>query len=93
MRRQYLGYLPVHPPDVALGLTVEDMSYQRERADDFDEASEFDLIDSAEDEAENDPEDVAAGEDVAALEEVNPADAAEQDMAVTGDEDEETRPE
>ncbi|WP_026925117.1 hypothetical protein [Glycomyces arizonensis] len=66
------------------------MGYQQEWVDDFDEGSEFDLAGSADDDGEGeDPEAVAAGEEGATLEEVNPADAAEQGVEVPGEEDEE----
>ena len=66
------------------------MGYQQEWVDDFDEASEFDLVDSAEDEGdENDPEAYAPGEEQGAVpEEANAADAAEQSQEVPEDDDE-----
>ncbi|MCH7231867.1 hypothetical protein L0U85_13530 [Glycomyces sp. L485] len=66
------------------------MEYQQERADDYDEASEFDLADSAEDDdAEQDPETYAPGGGEGAVpEEANDADAAEQAMEVPVEDDE-----
>jgi hypothetical protein len=66
------------------------MNYHQEWADESDELSEFDLADSAEPPAEDDPE--AAVEEPEALpDEVDPADAAEQRQEVPDEEDE--RPE
>ena len=63
------------------------MSYQQEWTDDFDEASEFDLVDSADDEGEDDPEDVAADEVGFVPDEADPADAADQAAEVPDDEE------
>ncbi|MFG3338646.1 hypothetical protein [Glycomyces sp. NPDC048151] len=63
------------------------MNYHQEWADESGELSEFDLADSAEPPAEDDPE--AAVEEPEALpDEVDPADAAEQRREVPQEDDE-----
>lgn len=66
------------------------MGYQQERVDDFDEASEFDLVDSTEDDSdEADPEAYTPGEGVGAVpDEADPADAADQALEVPVEDDE-----
>ncbi|WP_035704353.1 hypothetical protein [Glycomyces tenuis] len=65
------------------------MGYQQEWVDDFDEASEFDLVESADDGDQDDPEATAARDEGAVPEEADAADAAEQAREVPGDEDDE----
>ncbi|KPC70853.1 hypothetical protein ADL26_16745, partial [Thermoactinomyces vulgaris] len=70
--------------------TVGYMNYHQEWAGESDELSEFDLADSAEPPAEDDPE-AAVEEPEAVPDEVDPADAAEQRREVPEEDDE--RPE
>ncbi|WP_205328379.1 hypothetical protein [Glycomyces sp. YM15] len=64
------------------------MNYHREWADESDELSEFDLADSGEPPADEDPEAALEEPNGDFPEEVNPADVAEQRQEVPEDEDE-----
>lgn len=76
----------------ALGAsTVGYMNYHQEWTDESGELSEFDLADSADPPAEDDPEEAVEVPNGALPEEVDAADAAEQRQEVPEDEDE--RPE
>ncbi|WP_100447497.1 hypothetical protein [Glycomyces xiaoerkulensis] len=64
------------------------MSYQGESADDFEEISEFDLADSAdESDEERDPEEYVGDQERAVPEEADVADAVDQALEVPADED------
>lgn len=70
--------------------TVGYMNYHREWADQSDELSEFDLVDSSEPSGgDDDPEAPVAEEEGAVPDEADPADAAEQHQIVLLDDDEE----
>lgn len=65
------------------------MSYQQDSSGEFDEASEFDLVDSADEDTEEDPEGYSGGGEPRVPEESDAADAVEQTREVPGDEDDE----
>jgi hypothetical protein len=66
------------------------MAYHQERVDDFDEASEFDLVDSVvDDDDEDDPEAPAVGDERAVPEEAAEADVADQAVEVPPEDDDE----
>jgi hypothetical protein len=67
------------------------MNYHQEWADESDELSEFDLADSAEPPADDDPEEAVEVPEGLLPDEVDPADAAEQRREVPPDDEE--RPE